>query len=176
MGTMSMAPEQVEVPAGDAVLFRSSPARTFAALFAILWLTYLAVSPLTALILGSDGDTWWSTLLQATVLGAVIAGAYAFSARAALTTWVRVSAGGLELLAWPDIAKVVVRRAGFRTVLEVTPLDLDRVHPVTGEGPGWPALTDTTTGTAFTADLTQVWPGPRALRRELSRRMPAPAN
>jgi hypothetical protein len=185
MGTMSIAPEQVEAPAGDAVLFRSSPARTFAALFAILWLTYLAVSPLTALILGSDGDTWWSTLLQATVIGAVIAGAYAFSARAALTTWVRVSAGGLELaaqgsdpilLAWPDIARVVVRRAGFRTVLEVTPLDLDRVHPVTGEGPGWPALTDTTTGTAFTADLTQVWPGPRALRRELSRRMPTAAS
>jgi hypothetical protein len=179
---MSVAPEQVEVPGGDAVLFRSSPARTFGALFAILALTYLAVSPLTGLILGGTGDTWWSTLAQATVIGAVIAGAYAFSARAALTTWVRVSAGGLELaaqgsdpilLAWPDIATVVVRRTGFRILLEVTPLGLDRVHPVTGEGPGWPALTDTAGGTAFVADLTQVWPGPRALRRELSRRMPA---
>jgi hypothetical protein len=27
-------------------------------------------------------------------------------------------------------------------------------------------MTETGNGTAFTADLTQVWPGPRALRRE----------
>jgi hypothetical protein len=32
-------------------------------------------------------------------------------------------------------------------------------------------MTETDRGTAFTADLTQVWPGPRALRRELARRM-----
>jgi hypothetical protein len=52
------------------------------------------------------------------------------------------------------------------------PVDLDRVHPVQDEGPGGPAMTDTADGQAFTADLSEVWPGPRALRRELARRMP----
>jgi hypothetical protein len=177
---MSIAPEQVVAPADDAVLFRSSPPRTFVLLFGILVVAYLATTPLVSALVGDSGDPWWSTLLQAVVLGAVIAGAYALSARAALTTWVRISTGGLELaaqgsdpvlLAWSDIATVVIRRTGLRTVLEVTPVDLDRVHPVQGEGPGWPTLTETRTGTAFTADLTQVWPGPRALRRELARRM-----
>ena len=60
-----------------------------------------------------------------------------------------------------------MRRSGARTVLEITPLDLDRVHPVEGEEAGGPAMD----GKAFTADLTQLWPGPRKLRRELSRRM-----
>jgi hypothetical protein len=60
---------------------------------------------------------------------------------------------------------------GARTVLEVTPVDLDRVHPVDAGGPGWPAMVETAAGTAFTADLSQIWPGPRALRRELARRM-----
>jgi hypothetical protein len=180
MEGMSIAPEQVEAPADDAVLFRSSPARTFAALFAILMITYLTTVPIVNLILGDTGESWWSTLAQAVVIGALAAGAYEFSARSALTTWVRVSAGGLELaaqgsdpvlLAWTDIASVVVRRTGLRTVLDVTPVDLDTVHPVQGEGPGWPALRDTPEGVTFTADLTQVWPGPRALRRELARRM-----
>jgi hypothetical protein len=93
---------------------------------------------------------------------------------------VRVSAGGLELavqgsdpvlLAWDDIATVLVRRAGLRTVLDVTPVDLDTVHPVQDEGSGWPALHDTSEGATFTADRTPVWPGPRALRRELARRL-----
>jgi hypothetical protein len=180
MVTMSIAPEQVEVPADDAVLFRSSPARTFGTLFVILVVTYLATAPLVALIVSDVGDPWWSTVLQAVVIGAVVAGGYTFSARAALNTWVRVSGVGLELaaqgsdpvlLAWSDIAGAVIRRLGLRTVLEITPVDLDRVHPVQGEGPGWPTMTETATGTAFTADLTQVWPGPRALRRELARRM-----
>jgi hypothetical protein len=180
MESMSIAPEQVEAPADDAVLFRSSPARTFALMFVILLITYAASAPLVSLLIGNTGDPWWSTLLQAVVIAVLVAGGYAFSARAALTTWVRVSAGGLELaaqgsdpvlLAWADIATVVIRRTGMRTVLDITPVDLDRVHPVQGEGPGWPALTDTATGTGFTADLTQVWPGPRALRRELARRM-----
>jgi hypothetical protein len=177
---MSIAPEQVEAPAEDAVLFRSSPARTFALLFVIMMITYLASAPVVSLVVGDTGDPWWSTALQAVVIGGLVAGGYAFSARAALTTWVRVSAGGLELaaqgsdpvlLAWSDIATVVIRRMGVRTVLDITPVDLDRVHPVQGEGPGWPTMTDTDRGTAFTADLTQVWPGPRALRRELGRRM-----
>jgi hypothetical protein len=177
---MSIAPEQVEAPAVDTVLFRSSPARTFALMFGILLVTYLVTAPIVTLLVGDLGDPWWSTVLQAVVIGALVAGAYAFTARAALTTWVRVSAGGLELaaqgsdpvlLSWADIATVVVRRTGLRTVLEVTPLDFDRVHPVQGDGPGWPTLIETTAGTAFTADLTQVWPGPRALRRELARRM-----
>src|SRR3954451_23496896 len=99
MGGMSIAPEQVEAPARDAVLFRSSPLRTFAALFVILLLSYVAVSPVVALIVGSDGDPWWSTALQAVVIAGLVAGGYAFSPRAALTTWVRVSAGGLELAA-----------------------------------------------------------------------------
>jgi hypothetical protein len=177
---MSIAPEQVKPPADDAVLFRSSPARTFAALFVILLLTYLAAVPIVSLILGGTRDSWWSTLAQAAVIGALVAGAYAVSARAALRTWVRVSAGGLELaaqgsdpvlLAWDDITNVLVRRAGLRTVLEVTPVDLDTVHPVQGAGSGWPALHDTSEGATFTADLSQVWPGPRALRRELARRL-----
>jgi hypothetical protein len=180
MEGMSIAPEQVEAPADDAVLFRSSPGRTFALLFVTLLSTYAASAPLVSLLIGDTGDPWWSTLSQAAVVGAAVGGGYAFSARAALTTWVRVSAGGLELaaqgsdpvlLAWSDIATVVIRRTGMRTVLDVTPVDLDRVHPVQGEGPGWPAMTETDTGPAFTADLTQVWPGPRVLRRELARRM-----
>jgi hypothetical protein len=180
METMSMAPEQVAAPAGHAVLFRSSPARTFAAMVVILALTYMAVSPLVDLLLGDGGDPWWSTFLQAVVLAMLAAGALTFSARSSLSTWIRISDGGIEMaaqgsdpiwLAWPDIAGAVVRRTGLRTVLEVTPADLDSVHPVQGAGPGWPTMTETGTGTAFTADLTQVWPGPRALRRELTRRM-----
>jgi hypothetical protein len=180
MDSMSIAPEQVEAPADDAVLFRSSPARTFVALFVILMITYLATVPIVNLILDDAADSWWSTVAQAVVIGAVAAGAYAASARSALTTWVRVSAGGLELaaqgsdpvlLAWADVASVEVRRTGLRTVLDVTPVDLDTVHPVQGEGSGWPALRDSPRGVTFTADLTQVWPGPRALRRELARRM-----
>jgi hypothetical protein len=54
----------------------------------------------------------------------------------------------------------------------VTPVDLDSVHPVEqGETAGWPTMTETAYGPAFTADLTQIWPGPRSLRRELIRRM-----
>jgi len=185
MEGMSIAPEQVEAPAEDAVLYRSSPARTFIAVFAILMVSYLAVSPLVALLAGDTGDSWPATVLQAVIMGAVAAGGYAISARAALTTWIRVSAGGLELaaqdsdpvlLAWPDIAAVVVRRSGLRTVLEVTPADLDSVHPVQDADAGGPAMTDTDDGPAFTADLTQIWPGPRALRRELARRMHAAQN
>ncbi|MBG0561670.1 hypothetical protein [Actinoplanes aureus] len=179
---MSIAPEQVEAPARDAVLFRSSPARTFIMVFAALMVAYLAVSPIVGWIAGDSGDPWWVTALQAVVIGATVAGAYALSARAALPTWVRVSAGGLELaaqdsdpilLAWPDVAAVVIRRDGLRTVLEVVPADLDSVHPVQDADHGEPLLVDTARGPAFTADLTQIWPSPRALRRELDRRMRA---
>jgi hypothetical protein len=177
---MSIAPEQVVAPAEDAVLFRSSPARTFTALFAVLMITYLGTVPIVNLILGGSPDSWWSAAAQAAVIGAGVAGAFSVSSRAALTTWVRVSAGGLELaaqgsdpvlLAWADIAAVAVRRHGLRTVLEVTPVDLDTVHPVQGAYSGWPALHDTNEGATFTADLTQIWPGPRALRRELAYHM-----
>lgn len=179
MEVMSIAPEQVEAPADDAVLFRSSPARTFIVVFVILLITYAGSVPLVSVLIGSTGDPWWSTLLQAVVIGALVAGGYAYSARAGLTTWVRVSAGGVELaaqgsdpvlLAWSDIDTMVIRRIGLRTVLDIAPVDLDRVHPVQDGGPGWPAMTETAAGPAFTADLTQVWPGPRALRRELARR------
>jgi hypothetical protein len=179
---MSLPPEQVQPPAGHTVLFRSSPARTFAAMVVILAVSYLIVSPLVNRMLGDAGDPWWSTLLQAVVLATLVAGALAFTARASLRTWIRVSDGGLEVaaqgsdpiwLTWADIANVVVRRTGVRTVLEVTPVDLDSVHHVQGDGPGWPTMTETGVGTAFTADLTQLWPGPRSLRRELARRMPA---
>ena len=177
---MSIAPEQVEAPARDAVLFRSSPWRTFLAVFVILLVSYLAVSPLVALIGRGGGDSAGSTVSQAIVIGAVVAAAFAWSSRAALTTWVRVSAAGLELaaqgsdpimLAWADIDSVVVRRVGLRTVLDVTPVDLDRVHPVPGDGPGWPAMEITDDGEAFMADLSELWPGPRKLRRELARRL-----
>jgi hypothetical protein len=180
MGTMSVAPEQVQAPAGDAVLFRSSPTRSGAVLFAVLVATYLAVAALGNLVLGDPVGSWWLTLLQAVLLGAGVAALYLVTAGSTLATWVRVSDGGLEvaaqgsdpvLLAWPDVAGVVIRRSGFRTVLEVTPADLDRVHPVQDESAGWPPLAETPAGPAFTADLTQVWPGPRALRRELARRL-----
>jgi hypothetical protein len=179
MGGMSIAPEQVEAPARDAVLFRSSPVRTFLAVLAILMVSFLAASPIMALIAGGDDD-WDAGLGPAAVVAVLAAAAYAYSTRAALSTWVRVSAGGLELAAqgsdpvlldWADIDSVVVRRVGLRTVLDVTPIDLDSVHPVQGEGPGWPTMTETEHGTAFTADLSEVWPGPRRLRRELARRM-----
>ena len=181
MEGMSIAPEEVVAPADDAVLFRSSPWRTFSAVFLVILVAYVAVSPLVALALDTD-DPWWLTLLQGAVIGAMVAGAIMLSARSSLTTWVRVSRAGLELAAqgsdpilldWADIAHVTVRRDGARTVLEVTPVDLDSVHPVDADGPGWPAMTETAHGTAFTADLTQLWPGPRALRRELARRMHA---
>jgi len=177
---MSIAPEQVKAPARDAVLFRSSPLRTFLAVFVILLTSYLAVSPLVGLIVRGSGDSAGSTTSQAVVIGAVAAAAYAWSSRAALNTWVRVSAAGLELaaqgsdpilLAWADIDSVEVRRVGLRTLLDVTPVDLDRVHPVQDEGPGWPAMEVTESGVAFAADLSELWPGPRKLRRELSRRL-----
>ncbi|MEV0897638.1 hypothetical protein [Actinoplanes sp. NPDC049802] len=177
---MSLAPEEVRAPARDAVLFRSSPARTFVMVFAVLMVAYLAVSPAVDWIAGDTGDPWWVTVLQAVLIGAGVAGAYSVSARAALPTWVRVSSGGLELAAqesdpvlldWADIAAVVIRRDGLRTVLEVVPADLDSVHPVQEGDTGGPALADTPRGPAFTADLTQIWPGPRALRREIARRM-----
>ena len=181
---MSIPPDEVEAPADDAVLFRSSPWRTFALLSGTLLVAYVLVSPLVALLLGAPAESWRATLAQGAVIAAVVAGGYAVSARSALSTWVRASSGGLELaaqgsdpvlLAWPDIDHVVVRRDGLRTVLDVTPVDLDRVHPVSEEDEGWPAIRDDDADPlgrpAFTADLTQVWPGPRALRRELARRM-----
>jgi hypothetical protein len=180
MGGMSIAPEEVRAPARDAVLFRSSPARTFVMVFAVLMVAYLGVSPVIDLVAGSTGDPWWVTVLQAVVVGAGAAGAYSLSARAALTTWVRVSSGGLELAAqdsdpvlldWADIAAVVIRRDGLRTVLDVVPADMDSVHPVQEGDTGGPALTDTPRGVAFTADLTQIWPSPRALRREIGRHL-----
>jgi hypothetical protein len=185
MEGMSIPPDEVKAPADDAVLFRSSPWRTFALLSGTLLTAYILVSPLVALVLGAPDEPWWSTLLQGAVIAIVVSGAYALTARSALSTWVRASSGGLELaaqgsdpvlLAWPDIDHVVVRRDGLRTVLDVTPVDLDRVHPVSEEDEGWPAIRDDDADPAgrpaFTADLTQVWPGPRALRRELARRMP----
>jgi hypothetical protein len=180
MEGMSIAPEEVAAPADDAVLFRSSPVRTFLAVAAVIMVAYLAVSPLVRVLIHSADDPWWLTPAQAAVIGGLVAGAFAFSARSSLRTWVRVSAAGLELaaqgsdpvwLAWPDIAHIVVRREGARTVLEVTPENLDVVHPVDNAGPGGPAMAETASGTAFTADLTQLWPGPRALRREIARYM-----
>jgi len=183
MKGMSIAPEQVEAPAADAVLFRSSPWRTFIAVFLLLMVSFAAVSPIVALAVGGTGNPWWQTFAQAASISVVAAGAYAWSTRGALRTWIRISSGGLEvaaqdsdpiLLAWEDIESVVVRRSGLRSVLEVTPVDLDRVHPVDDDrGPGGPALTLTGDGPAFTADLSEVWPGPRALKHELARRMPA---
>lgn len=177
---MSLAPEDVEAPAAGAVVFRSAPARTFAVMLVVIVVAYVAVSPLVHLVLDGADDPWWLTLAQAGVIGVLVAGAFAVSARSSLRTWVRVSDAGLELaaqgsdpvwLTWADVAHVVIRRDGARTVLEVTPKDMDLVHPVDAGGPGWPALAETAHGPAFTADLTQLWPGPRALRRELARRM-----
>ncbi len=186
IGGMPIAPEEVEAPAGDTVLFRSSPARTFVAVFAVLMLSFLVVSPIVGR-LARDTDPWWVITTQAVIVGAAVAAIYSLSARAALSTWVRISAVGLELaaqgsdpvlLAWDDVAAVTVRRNGLRTVLEVTPVDMDTVHPVQDPGTGWPAITETSRGPAFTADLTQIWPSPKALRRELTRRLhpyPRPA-
>lgn len=184
MGGMPIAPEEVRAPAPDAVLFRSSPTRTFVMVFAVLMVAYLVVSPVVGWIAGDTGDPWWVTSLQAVLVGGAVAGVYALSARAALTTWVRVSSGGLELAAqasdpvllnWSDIAAVAIRRDGLRTVLEVVPADLDSVHPVQEGAAGGPAMTDTPCGPAFTADLTQIWPSPRALRREVNRHLPGQA-
>ena len=177
---MPIAPEQVEAPARDAVLFKSSPVRTFVTVFLLLMISFTLVSPIMALVVGGTGNPWWHTGLQAGAIALLASACYAYSTRASLTTWVRVSSGGLELaaqdsdpilLAWPDIASVVVRRVGLRNVLYVTPVDLDRVHPVQDEAVGGPTLTETANGTAFTADLSEVWPGPRKLRRELAKHM-----
>jgi hypothetical protein len=145
-------------------------------------LSFGLVSPIVALAVGGTGNPWWQTAVQAAVIAGLASAAYAYSTRASLTTWVRISSGGLELaapesdpilLAWPDIAHVTVRRVGLRNVLDVTPVDLDRVHPVQDEAVGWPAMTETPDGPAFTADLSEVWPGPRRLRRELARYLTA---
>ena len=179
---MSIAPEQVEAPARDAVLFKSSPVRTFLALFLLLMVSFALVAPLAALLgEGGSGNRWWQTAAQAAVVAALAAGAYVFSTRGSLRTWVRVSSGGLELaaqesdpimLAWADIKHVTVRRQGLKNLLEVTPVDLDRVHPVQGEEAGPPALAETPDGQSFTADLSEVWPSPRRLRRELAKHLP----
>ncbi|GAA1588391.1 hypothetical protein [Actinoplanes couchii] len=177
---MPIAPEEVRAPARDAVLFRASPGRTFLMMFVVLMVAYLAVSPVIGLIAGDTGDPWWAIAIQAMVVGGGVAGGYAVSARAALQTWIRVSSGGLEiasqesdpiLLDWADVADAAIHRQGLRTVLKVTPVDLDSVHPVQAGAAGGPALTDTSRGPAFVADLTQIWPGPRALRRELDRHL-----
>jgi hypothetical protein len=178
---MSIAPEEVLAPATDAVLFRSSPARTFVTVLLLLMVSFGLVSPIVAMIVGGTGNPWWQTALQAAVISCLAAGCYAWSTRASLKTWIRISSGGLELaaqgsdpvlLAWPDIAGVQVRRSGLRSVLEVTPVGMDRVHPVDGEQAGGPPMSETTPAPAFTADLSELWPGPRALRRELARRLP----
>ncbi|WP_306204296.1 hypothetical protein [Actinoplanes sp. RD1] len=178
---MSIPPEEVEAPAQDAVLFRSHPLRTCAVIFAALLVSYVAVSPLVAWLLGAPAESWWETVLEGLAIAVITSGIYGVTARSSLRTWVRSSSAGLELaaqgsdpvlLAWQDIDHAVIRRDGFRMVLDVTPVDLDRVHPVSEEDEGWPALLQEPDGsTAFTADLTQVWPGPRALRRELSRHL-----
>ena len=180
---MPIAPEQVEAPARDAVLFKSSPVRTFVALFLLLMMSFAVVSPVVALLgEGGVGNRWWETALEATVIAALAAGAYAYSTRGSLRTWVRISSGGLELasqesdpilLAWADIRHVTVRREGFKNLLEVTPVDMDTVHPVQGEEAGPPALAETPDGQSFTADLSEVWPSPRRLRRELARYLPS---
>jgi hypothetical protein len=181
MKGMSIAPEQVQAPATDAVLFRSSPVRTFVIVLLLLMLSFGLVSPIVALIAGGTGNPWWHTALQAGVISTLAAGCYSWSIRASLTTWIRVSSGGLELAAqgsdpvlldWPDVAKVEVRRAGMRSVLEVTPVAMDRVHPVDDPEAGEPAMSETAAAPAYTADLTELWPGPRALRRELARHLP----
>ncbi|WP_067508407.1 hypothetical protein [Actinoplanes sp. TFC3] len=178
---MSIPPEEVAAPAADAVLFRASPWRTFAVLFGALLVAYLIVSPIVAVLLDAPGDPWWSTLIQGVSIATIASGVYALTARSAQRTWIRASSGGLELategsdpvlLAWQDIDHVMVHRRGLRTVLDVTPVDLDRVHPIAEGDEGWPALHDEPDGSpTFTADLSQVWPGPRAVRRELARRL-----
>lgn len=182
---MPIAPEQVEAPARDAVLFRSSPVRSFLVIFVLLMISFALVSPVVALLGGDGGgmgQPWWQTGLQAGAIAALAAGAYAYSTRGSLTTWVRVSSGGLELaaqdsdpilLAWTDIRHVTVRREVFKNLLEVTPIDFDRVHPVQGEEVGPPAVAETPEGQSFTADLSEIWPGPRRLRRELAKYLPA---
>ncbi|WP_127498028.1 hypothetical protein [Actinoplanes solisilvae] len=179
---MPIAPEQVEAPARDAVLFRSSPMRSFLVIFVLLMFSFALVSPIVALLSDGTGQPWWQTGFQAAAIGALAAGAYAYSTRASLTTWVRISSGGLELaaqdsdpvlLAWTDIQHVTVRREAFKNVLEVTPVDFDRVHPVQGEEVGPPVMAETPEGPSFTADLSEVWPGPRRLRRELARYLPS---
>ncbi|MFI5493592.1 hypothetical protein [Actinoplanes sp. NPDC051859] len=71
-------------------------------------------------------------------------------------------------MTWPDIDRAVVHRVGLPTVLDVTPADLDRVHPIADGSDGWPAPHDEADGTlAFTAVLTCMGPA-RALRRQLS--------
>jgi hypothetical protein len=181
---MPIAPEQVEAPARDAVLFRSSPVRSFLVIFVLLMMSFALVSPFVALLGDGSGtgQPWWQTGLQAGAIAALAAGAYAYSTRGSLTTWVRVSSGGLELaaqdsdpvlLAWTDIRHVTVRREAFKNLLEVTPIDFDRVHPVQGEKVGPPAVAETPEGQSFTADLSEIWPGPRRLRRELAKYLPA---
>ena len=89
------------------------------------------------------------------------------------TTWVRTSAGGLELcaggrdpilLAWPDVASVRVRRSWWRPVLlAVTPVEMSRVHRADVRH-GIPRIRDG----AFIAEVGLLRPGVDVLRRELT--------
>ncbi|GGL19267.1 hypothetical protein [Mangrovihabitans endophyticus] len=175
-------PEQVTEPPGETKLFRSAPLRTFLVFFVIMLVVYVAVSPLVDLVLGASPDSWRATLAQGAIVAALVAGGWAVTARSARATWVRTSDDGLEIasqgsdpvmLHWADVDAAVVHRRGTRMVLEVMPSDMDRVHPVQDNDNGWPAMTETESGTAFTVELSQVWPGPRALRRELARHLTA---
>ena len=122
---------------------------------------YAAMAPFTRPLddyhRSTDPSTWLESIVKFHVGDGIAADFY------------REIAGALS----PDVAAVVIRRDGLRTVLEVVPADLDSVHPVQGADHGDPLLVDTARGPAFTADLTQIWPGPQALRRELDRRMQA---
>ena len=172
MEGMSIAPEEVEAPAADAVLFRSSPVRDVRRrLPGARWSPTWPSRRWWRCCWAAPDDPWWLTLLQAAVIGALVAGALRLiSPASSLTTWVRVSRAAWS---WPPRAAtrccwpgrtsphVAVRRAGAA----------HRAGRHPGRpGPGasgartraraGPTMTETAAGTAFTADLTQVWPGP----------------
>ena len=170
---MTTEPDEVYAPAGDPILFRVSRSWSLARMFAVALVIYPIVQPLVILALGGDVDFGWVLIVQAVVMSALFAGISAVMRPSPFNTWIRVSAGGLELcaggrgpvlLTWPDVASVRVRRRGLRTLLEVTPVEMRRVHRADARD-GQPPVRDG----SFVADVGLLRPGIGVLRRELDR-------
>lgn len=171
---MASSPEDVAAPAADVTVFRTSRTRMFINLFvasSIMW--PIADTVMSWLLGDTDPDPWWGVLLQAVLTGALFAALLTYVTPAQRPTWVRTSSGGLEVsaagsdpihLAWSDITRIDVRRTRLQWTLEVTPTDADRINQVR-DGNGMPQIRDG----VITALLPWMSPGPRNLRREVTR-------
>lgn len=178
MSRTPTGPDDVTAPAADSRLFRSSPTLYFLILVPATLLAVTAASLLIDLLDGA-GLSWRQLGVRAAALlpfTAAGAGLVAWQIRRR-PTWVRISSGGIELavqgsdpilLDWSEIVCARVHRRGLRAVLDVVPADPDTVRS-TGPHRVLPRMRDTADGTAFTADIVFLRPGPTALQAALAR-------